>query len=97
MESICGEATWRKALGLRWSEAERERKSRPTTSAIPVISPDDSRQSSGPRSMTVYLADRLYDKKERNFRKLISEFLDSKLEVRFSVTGFVFWRSGEKA
>ena len=40
--------------------------------------------------MTVCLADRLYDKKERNFRKLTSEFPDSKLEIRFSVMGFVF-------
>ena len=57
-----GEKTW------DWGEVrERERKSHSTASAIPGTSPDDSRQSSGPRSMTVCLADRSYDKKERNF------------------------------
>lgn len=46
-------------------------------------------QSSGPRGMTVCLWIDPCDKK-RNFRKLTSEFPDSKLEIRFSVMGFVF-------
>ena len=104
LQSPCEEHVWRghmeKRLGteVEWaSERARERKSHPTASAIPGTFPDDSRQSSGPRSVTVCLADRSYDKKERNFRKLTSEFPDSKLEIRFSVMGFVFWRSGDKA
>ena len=75
----------------------KERERDPAVSAVPVTSSDDTRQKDlWPRSMTC-LADRSYGKKGRNFRNLTSESPNSRLGIKFSMTGFVFWASEDKA